>query len=121
MSSPGPEELVQRAIVEYHRLVRPAALLMAIPNQRGTRTRAEMGVLWAMGVLAGAPDLILVMELARCALLEVKAPGKEGNLSPKQREVMVDATRLHIPYFVLSSVDDYQAVLDRYGLLRKRA
>lgn len=31
-----------------------------VPNQRGTRKRYEMGILWALGVKAGVPDVIIL-------------------------------------------------------------
>lgn len=119
-----PEEALQRAIVqwlEFHRArLEKRMLWFAVPNQRGTRSRAEMGVLKALGVEPGTPDLVLVHDLGRVVFVELKAPGKEGNLSPYQREFLERATRMRAPYYVIVSLEDFVALLVRYGLHEER-
>lgn len=116
-----PEEALQRSIVEWMEWNRKRwekrMFYFSVPNQRGTRSRAEMGVLRALGVRPGVADLVLVTEGARVIFVELKAPGKEGDLSPHQREFLERCTRLHVPYFVESSLEGFQEILERHKLL----
>lgn len=75
------EDNLQAAIVAYLRAVLPDARVAAIPNG-GARTPAEGAIFKRTGVLAGMPDLVVILNGGRVAWLEVKA-GK-GRLSDKQ-------------------------------------
>lgn len=110
---------MQRAIVEYYRYANPSSYkLIAVPNQRGTRSRAEMGILWALGVRPGVADLLVLHGKGRTLHVEVKAPGREGRLSEEQKSYLEDVTRLGHPYYVVSSLDDFLDVLRRHKLIR---
>lgn len=112
-----PEEQVQRAIVEYLSWGHFDFLWFAVPNQRGTRKKFEAQILNALGVRAGVSDLVFVLAGGRALFVEVKAPGKESNLSPKQKEFRDDCDWLGAPYYVVSSVDDVTEILKEYDLL----
>ena len=116
-----PEEDLQRTIVEWLRWNRRRwehrMLWFAVPNQKGTRSRAEMGVLQASGVEPGVADLVFVGDLARVLFVELKAPGREGRLSADQREFLERCTRLRIPYRVESTLEDVIHLLTKHELL----
>ncbi len=63
-----------------------AGLLFAVPNAKGTRSRAEMKRLKDEGVLAGVSDLILLAPRGKYhgAVIEMKR-SKGGRLTPGQR------------------------------------
>lgn len=114
-----PEEAAQRSIVEYLRWVRPDCIWFAVANQRGTRTKAEMGVLKALGVRPGVADLVLAWR-GGVAFLEVKAPGREGNLSPAQLDFKAACERRGIPYQVVSDLGEVRSLLVDLGVLRPK-
>jgi hypothetical protein len=78
-----PEEALQRQVAAYLNAV-PDLLWWATANQRGTRSRAEMGVLKAMGVKAGVPDLCVLIPGGKIGFIELKAP--KGRMSDSQLE-----------------------------------
>jgi hypothetical protein len=108
------EDLVQRAIVDWLRLVEPrlAAPWCGVPNG-GARSPIEAALLQGLGVVAGAPDLVFVR-----AGLEVKRPGG-GRLSPAQREFRAGCERRGVPYAVVRSLDEAIAAVEGFGLLKE--
>lgn len=79
-----PEDAFQIALVnDLRRILHPRVVMAAVPNG-GYRTRAEAGILKAMGVLPGFPDLLFLWN-GRAYGLELKAP--KGKLSPAQKEL----------------------------------
>jgi hypothetical protein len=78
------EEQIQRAIVQFlDKALPPDSFAFAVANQRGTRRRFEMGILKAMGVRPGCPDLV-ILHRGRFIGLEVKA--EKGKLSDRQAD-----------------------------------
>lgn len=106
-----PEETIQRAIVAYLRLALPTtAVVWATPNQRGTRSRWEMGLLAALGVRAGVPDLF-VLHAGHLIGLEVKAP--MGRVSKAQEATGAMLRLAGASVFVVRSVEEAaQALTD---------
>lgn len=75
-------------------------ILFHVPNE-GKRGRFQAAALRALGVVAGVPDLVLLMESGRTALIELKVEG--GNLSPSQMLFATTAIALgHKAYTVRS-------------------
>lgn len=93
------EEKLQRQLVAYLRAALPAPWIVFHPANGGGRSKAEAGILKAMGVLAGVPDLFVIgphvsetivpesevkvggrglvlHQFARVIALELKAPPK---------------------------------------------
>lgn len=109
-----PEETIHRAVAAYLKVALPGACYWtSIPNQRGTRKRFEMGILKALGVKAGAPDIILCWD-GRFIGIELKAPG--GKLSDNQESTSDSITLAGGVYTVARSVDDVDGFLRIIGV-----
>jgi len=117
-----PEEDLQRSVVEWLSWTesrwRDRMTYFAVPNQRGTRTRTEAEILKALGVRPGATDLVFLLLGGRVLCVELKAPGREGNLSEAQKKFRADCERLGVPHHVESTLEGVVALLERYGALR---
>lgn len=122
-----PEEAIQRAVVGYLRAVLPHGwIVVHVPNG-GKRSKADAGILKAMGVIAGWPDITIIGPADRrdgpvpgVWFGEVKAA--KGRLSDAQVEV---ADRLQILGYhrppIWRSIDDARASCLRWGLPLREA
>ncbi len=119
-----PEDELQRSIVHWAGwavppLDRGGALVFAIANG-GWRSRAEARILKGLGVVAGMPDLAVVLPGGRIALAELKAPS--GVLTVEQEEIRDACRAAAVPWAELRSVEGFAAFLVRLGVpLRTRA
>jgi hypothetical protein len=110
-----PEAQLQRSLVEHLRWCAKADVWFAhIPNG-GARTKAEAGIFKALGVRAGAPDLLIV-RAGQALFLEVKAPGRK--LSPAQIECHDALRRAGAVVETADDIDAARAFLQRMGVLR---
>lgn len=112
-----PEEALHRTVAAYLRAVEPECLWWATANQRGTRSRFEMGILKALGVRAGVPDLCFILDGGTFAAIELKAD--KGRQSDAQRAFEVAAVRLGARYLVCRSLAEVEGALDAWGVRRK--
>ncbi len=111
-----PEESLQKAIVAFLGVALPPdSFMFAVPNQRGTRKRFEMGILKAMGARAGCPDLV-ILHRGRFIGLEVKAP-KTGRLSDHQATVADQIVQAGGFYSVVRSVEEVERCLRAWGVI----
>jgi hypothetical protein len=78
-----PEEQLHRSVAQLLRTAAPELLWWSTPNQRGTRKRWEMGVLYALGVKSGVPDICIVLPGGQLGCIELKAKG--GALTDSQK------------------------------------
>ena len=127
-----PEETLHRAAVAYLRAALPAPWFCAhIPNGGG-RSKAEAGILKALGTLAGMPDLLLFGPERSVVAIEFKAPPKRlrsggpskasPRLSPAQRARQSDLGACGVPYLVIDDVAEMVRALKALGVpLRGRA
>lgn len=124
-----PEEITHRAIIDrlmgplmktkggmvrmrkYGALPHPW-LCWHTPNGGG-RSKAEAGVLKAMGTMPGIPDLFVAGE-GRVIGVEVKAP--KGSPSPAQRDTIAALAAAGIPTVIVRSIDEAEAVLRQMGV-----
>lgn len=77
-----PEEALQRQVAAYLNAAYPGLTWWHTANGMG-RSRAEAGILKAMGVKAGVPDLTIIMPTGSAAFIELKAA--KGRLSESQK------------------------------------
>jgi hypothetical protein len=103
----------QAAIVEYVRWVAPHIIIWAVPNG-GLRTKSEAARLKWTGVLAGVPDLTLVLPNWRCAFWETKT--LRGRLSSDQLAIRAKLERLGHCWAVVRDIDDARRGLAELGV-----
>lgn len=142
-----PEEALHRAGVAYLRDALPSPwIVFHVPNGGG-RSKAEAGILKAMGVLAGMPDLFVLGPRSANTLhghglyaqdapvliaIEFKAPPKrlrtggpskaKPRLSPAQIARQIDLGACGVPYLVIDDLADLVQSLKALGVpLRGRA
>ena len=116
MGSGMTEEAIHRAVVRH--LEYRAALGVAwfhVPNGGG-RSRAEAGVLKAMGTRSGVPD-ILAFSGGRCFGLELKRD-VGGRLSPAQLEMHERLRAAGVEVAVAHGIDEAIVTLTRWGIIR---
>ena len=108
-----PEEALHRQVAAFLRLVlADGAWFTHCPNG-GARTPAEAGILKAMGVRAGTPDLLIV-HAGRAIWIELKAA--RGAVSTRQAETMAAIRAAGCPVYVCRSLDDVIAALHEAGV-----
>lgn len=106
-----PEETLQRQVASYLSAI-PGLLWWATANQRGTRSRAEMGVLKAMGVRAGVSDLHFLLPGGKLGVIELKA-GK-GVLTPAQRDFIQAVQEAGGKAAVCRTLDDVATTINAW-------
>jgi hypothetical protein len=97
-----PEEAREQARLVAG-LRRAGYLIWATPNG-GSRNAREGASLKVQGVLAGAPDLLLLLPLGECVHIEMKS--QTGRLSAQQVEVHARLTALGHRVIVARSAED---------------
>lgn len=138
-----PEESLHRACLAHLRATLPKPwIAFHVPNGGG-RSKAEAGILKAMGVLAGMPDLLLfgpkqtgiaAEGMARAGFpvdtkviaIEFKAPPKRlkaggtskaaPRLSPAQRARQSDLGACGVPYLVIDDMAEMVRALKALGV-----
>jgi hypothetical protein len=102
-----PEQQIQRAVVDYLRLLENLGELFFYhcPNG-GWRSKAEAGIFKSLGVRAGVPDLVLLFPGGRTAFIEIKAPG--GRLSASQKAFKNAAEYFGFPFAECRAVDEVE-------------
>lgn len=138
-----PEETLHRAIVAHLRARLPEPWLVFHPANGGGRSKAEAGVLKALGVLAGMPDLLVIgpkqtgiaadgmarngfMVDARLIAIEVKAPPRKLKsgatskakpaVSDAQRDVIEQLGACGVPTLIARDLDETMDALRRIGV-----
>jgi hypothetical protein len=106
----SPEDLLQRAMVEYLWLVMKKGIVYHIKNDGETEAKRKRNA--AIGVLSGVADLHVVWAGGH-GYIEVKLPKKTSVQKPSQIEFEKTCKALKVPYAVCRSLDDVtQFVLD---------
>lgn len=124
------EEDLQRAVIETIGYLVPGptheggAVVFAVPNG-GWRSKAEAGILKALGVRAGVFDLAVLTWDGRVGFIELKEPGKykpvEKGLSGPQEDFQDMLVSMKIPHAVLDNVDHVMDFLRTLGVTVKRS
>lgn len=108
------EEALHRAIVGLIAAEAPPGVIaLHIPNG-GKRNRVEAAKLKALGTIAGAPDLLIVVA-GRAYGLELKTAA--GRLSKEQKSMAQRFVRAGSEYEVARSVAGARAILRRWGAI----
>lgn len=107
------EDKIQGAVVDYVRRCVPSVRIAHAANG-GWRSKGEAGRFRYLGVLAGFPDLIVLLPESRVALWECKAQG--GRLSREQAELHDDLARFGHAVAIVMSIDDAKAELAKLGI-----
>lgn len=110
-----PEGELQRALVQYLRLLAPKNVIWyAVPNgvPASKRTGARFK---ALGVIAGVPDLAFVLSDGRAAFLELKAGA--GRMSPEQKAFAERCAAMGVEHAVTNNLDQALAILRAWGVL----
>jgi hypothetical protein len=106
----SPEDILQRAMVEYLWLVMKKGIVYHIKNDGETEAKRKRNA--AIGVLSGVADLHVVWAGGH-GYIEVKLPKKTSVQKPSQIEFEKTCKALKVPYAVCRSLDDVtQFVLD---------
>ena len=113
--APGSEEELHRAVADFlrHALRPHECLWFHVPNG-GWRSDAEGGVLKALGVMAGIPDLLFVRPGAKLAAIELKSAA--GKTTCTQKAVALALGRLGVPVRVCRSIDDVELALSIFNI-----
>lgn len=131
-----PEEKLHRAAVEYLRATLPKPWICWHTPNGGGRSKAEAGILKAMGVLAGMPDLFVLGPRIgswydkpigpELIAIEFKAPPKPlksggvskavPRLSPAQRARQADLGACGVPYLVIDDMAEMVQALKALGV-----
>jgi len=143
------EEQLHKACVQYLRASLPKPWITWHTPNGGGRSKAEAGILKAMGVLAGMPDLfvmgpgpevvapveprgVALCTFPRIVAIEFKAPPKRlraggvskarPRLSPAQMARQQDLGACGVPYLVIDDMAEMVQALRALGVpLRGRA
>jgi hypothetical protein len=120
-----PEEALHRAIVTHLRArLEPPWMVWHTPNGGG-RSKAEAGILKALGVTAGMPDLFVLGPNRNLIGIEIKAPPKQlpsgrtsaakAPLSEAQKLTIGAFCACGVPVIVVRDLDDAIASLSTLG------
>lgn len=113
------ENPIQRSIIAYLRLVLADCAIHHSPNEfgmAGADVARQIAKHKHNGMTPGWPDLHVITPGAHM-FFEVKA---EGNyLTPAQKSVHSDMTRMGCMIAVVRSIDDVQERLDAWGILTR--
>lgn len=103
----APEaELQVKLVVALRRRLPEGSLVFHVPNQRRGKTDAIK--LKTMGVLAGMPDLLVLLPFDRrreARLLAIEVKARSGALSESQVRVAEQLGALGVPYFLARDVE----------------
>ena len=103
-----PEFIVQQSIVRWFRVQHSDKLIFSVPNEGANSARAT-SKLKKIGLLAGAPDLVVCLP-SKTIFVEVKR--KDGYQRPNQEIVEARLCNLGLDYFLVKSLEDFMELID---------
>lgn len=115
------EEALQRSLVAHLRLrADPRVIWLHIPN--APRSKVAGARLKAMGMLAGAPDLMFVLPDRSVCFLELKKPAivkgdRAGKLSASQVTFAQRCEAIGIECAAAYTIDQAVAILEAWGVI----
>jgi hypothetical protein len=118
MARQHPEDVVQKAIVNWLRnVLRGEAMVVHIANN--PRSARDGARLKALGLVAGAPDLLVVLPHGRGCFIEVKS--QKGRVQEAQKAFELTCRALDWPWLVARSIDDVRSEFKVLGILTREA
>lgn len=119
------EDNTQIAIVKYLREVLPADALVAHVPNGGKRSIAQAARFKAMGVVAGIPDLIVLVPVGRAIFFEVKRPAgvnqRKGSESVSQLAMRFKLNGLGFDCATVYGIDDVRNALRALNVRTREA
>lgn len=106
-----------KLIKEISKRCRPDVFVFHVPNG-GWRSATEGARLKAQGVVAGVPDLCILIE-GRAHFLELKAPG--GSVSERQKFTMRRIRDAGAPTAIANTMEAAFEALTRWGAFKQEA
>jgi hypothetical protein len=111
------EDQIQAAIVNWLRTVLPGAIVLHVHNT--PRNAIDGARLRNMGMVAGAPDLLVCLPRGEGLFIEVKAP--KGRVSEEQTAFSFACQGVNWPWFVARSIDDVRLAFKALGITTREA
>jgi hypothetical protein len=109
-----PEDAIQKAVFEHIKQRGVPGLVALHPANGGLRSRVEASRFKAMGVIPGAPD-VLLWHADKSYALELKSP--DGRVSEAQAEMLARLGSAGVYTCVAHGLDRALKVLEAWGLL----
>ena len=106
------ENAVHSSIVSWLSVACPDALPVHIPNE-GKRSLWYGALLKKLGMVKGAPDLIVFFPQSRAVLIEIK---DRGTVTPEQRAFGDRVSAMGFDWFVARSIDDCRTMFAALGI-----
>jgi hypothetical protein len=113
-----PEQIIHKAIVAHLRARGVASLVFLHPANGGARSAVEGAILKSMGVVPGAPDLLLFHD-SRSYALELKADA--GRVSESQADMLRRLDQAGVITAAAAGLDEAVRQLETWNLLRGHA
>lgn len=109
------EDQLQKSIIRYWDLKYPnmKLRLVCVPNG-GKRNAVEAAKLKQMGVRAGFPDLILLIQNIHHPFMGIELKAEKGRQSEHQKDYQNEFERIGAKYVVVRSLDEFIKVTDEY-------
>jgi len=109
------EEQLQRTIADYLNLMSRSGRFRWFHVPNGGHISRSLGARRKrMGARAGVPDILI--ETKGGKVIEIELKTDKGRLSRSQQEWQRESYHLGVPYFVVRSVEEMEAVLRGAGL-----
>jgi len=120
----NPEESLQISFKETLDLMKPNCIYLHIPNE-GKRSWAEGKKMKRMGLVAGAPDWLIVwhsyyamLRLPTCGFIEMKTTA--GKLSLDQLEFQSRCRKIGVPFETAKTVERGIEIMRDWGIKFER-
>jgi hypothetical protein len=117
MSRNHAEDQIQASIVDHIRTVLPGAIVLHIHNN--PRSQIDGARLKKLGLVKGAPDLLVCLPRGKGLFIEVKSP--KGRVRPEQHSFSFSCQPLQWPWFVARSIDDVRLAFKALGIATREA
>lgn len=111
------EDQIQAAIVDHIRTVLPSAIVLHLNNN--PRSAIDGARLNRMGLVKGAPDLLVCLPRGSGLFIEVKAP--KGRIGEAQTAFSFACQSINWPWFVARSIDDVTLAFKALNIKTKEA